>query len=299
MKIILKIPASSANLGAGFDCLSLGLSIYNIYEFITHTKEMHFLYSLEQNNFRNNLVEYAYRENCKKLKKKMIPFHLKCQMNIPYSQGLGSSANAIVAGITLSRFVHGLSIDRSLILQEALELEAHPDNIAGCLYGGFNISLIENNLPINFHFPIRKKKLCCLLILFSRRTETALNRKKLPKKFPMDKIVHNLGRVAVLTAGFVSQNFPFLTYGVEDQLHHPFRLFPQLEIDELKGKLSLLDGYYGLALSGSGPSIILFCRSCTVDIKNQIREHFKNVSQEIKLKELKIDNRGMQVRHVG
>ena len=102
MKIKIKIPASSANLGSGFDCLSVALNLYNFYEFETHTKEFTQSYTSEISPFsiKENLVEKA--KNCKRYALEAIPFHLHCNVEIPSAIGL-SSANAVLAGVLLSK----------------------------------------------------------------------------------------------------------------------------------------------------------------------------------------------------
>ena len=295
MKIKIKIPASSANLGSGFDCLSVALNLYNFYEFETHTKEFTQSYTSEISPFsiKENLVEKAYLKNCKRYALEAIPFHLHCNVQIPSAIGLGSSANAVLAGVLLSKIVHKQKIDKTEILQDALVLENHPDNIASCLYGGFNISILENKKVKNFCYPITEK-LHCIFLQLNGTCETKENRRQLPREYSSEDTVFNLGRVALTAAAFVSQNFFLLKEGTQDKLHQPYRFRNNLIIAELKQKL-LGEDFFGLALSGSGPSLIVFCSSISQRILCILDEYFSAKKEDFKLMHLKIDNQGATI----
>ncbi len=312
MKIKIKIPASSANLGSGFDCLSVALNLYNFYEFETHTKEIKQSYTsdISQFSLKEDLVEKAYLKNCQQYGLETIPFHLHCYAQIPSAIGLGSSANAVLAGVLLAKIVHKRKIDKAEVLQDALVLENHPDNIASCLYGGFNISILknkqlknnqlknkqlkknsqQNNAAKNFHYPITEK-LHCIFLQLNGTSETKENRRQLPKEYSSEDVVFNLGRSALTAAAFVSQNFPLLKEGTQDRLHQPYRFRDNLAIADLEQKL-LGEDFFGLALSGSGPSLIVFCSVISQRILCVLDEYFSAKKEDFKLMHLKIDNQG-------
>ena len=294
MKVKIKIPASSANLGAGFDCLSLGLSLYNQYEVETHTKEIRYSLTPSTNlKLAHNKMLIAYQNTCRAYGLAVIPFYTHCYMQIPIGIGLGSSANAILAGILLARVVHKKSLDRQIILKDALAMEQHPDNLSGCLYGGFNISLIDNDTVKNFNFRI-DKQLHCIIVKMMSNTDTIENRQSLPKQYSAKETVYNLSRSALLGVAFAKQNFDLLSYGLEDELHQKYRLPPHLKINKLKNKLQG-DDYYGLALSGSGPSLIIFCSIVSQRILCALDEHFSQIKEDFKIYTLKVDNEGASV----
>ena len=295
MKLKIQIPASTGNVGPGFDCLSLGLNIYNHYEFETHTKTMQQHCHTEKMCLKpeNNLILKAYQANCQLYSLAEIPFHCRCYSKIPISIGLGTSANAILAGVLLSRIVHGKTIEREQVLADASKLEPHLDNLAGSLYGGFNITMQEGNNIQNFNYPVAKE-LHCILLQPSGITETLESRKKLPQNYSKDDVVYNLSRCSLLSAAFVNQDFSLLKFCLEDRLHQPYRFSSQSNIEELKTKLKG-DDFFGLALSGSGPSLIIFCSKISQRILCVLDDHFSAKKKDFKIMHLKVDNRGATV----
>ena len=294
MNIKIKIPASSANLGSGFDCLSLGLNLYNQYEVKTHTKKN--IYTTTPKVFlkeENNLFLKAYNQNCESYGLEKIPFHCHCTTKVPPRIGLGSSANSILAGIFLSRIVHKKSFNREQILEDALRIEEHPDNLAGSLYGGFNICITKKGETKTFHQKI-EKNLHCILVQMASTTTTLENRKMLPTKYLAKEVIHNLSRTALLGMAFTKQDFSLLAEGLEDELHQKYRIPNHLEIEKLKKNLYGED-YFGLALSGSGPSFIIFCSSISQRILCVLDEYFSKKEEPFKIFCLKVDNQGAQI----
>jgi homoserine kinase len=294
MQIKIKIPASSANLGPGFDCLSLGLNLYNQYTVETHTKKMDFHFSPPiKMPLESNKIFSAYQKICQIYQWEPIPFHVNCAMQIPIGIGLGSSANAILSGVLIARTIHKESLDKKLILQDALALENHPDNLAGSLYGGFNISTMKNEEVQNFHFKVGQK-LSCLLIQTKKTTNTTESRKSLPAQYSKTAVVHNLSRSALVATAFVKKDFDLLSTALEDELHQKYRLNPKLNLEELKDLLQGED-YFGLALSGSGPSLIVFCATVSQRILCILDEYFSRKKEYFKIYTLKIDDDGASV----
>lgn len=294
MQVKIKIPASSANLGSGFDCLSLGLNLYNLYTVETHTQKMEFHFTPQTKiPIKENKVILAYQTICKIYKWEACPFFVNCSMQIPIGIGLGSSANAVLAGVLIARVTHKQPLDKALVLQDALAIENHPDNLAGSLYGGFNISTIKEHKVQNFHFKV-EKKLSCLLVQTEKTINTIESRKKLPTHYSVGEVVHNLSRSALVGAAFATQDFSLLTTALEDELHQKYRINSRIELEELKNLLQGED-YYGLALSGSGPSLIIFCDAISQRILCILDEYFSQKKEDFKIYTLKIDNEGANV----
>ena len=287
----IKIPASSANLGAGFDCLSIGLTLYNQYTIQTQTNKTEFSWNLKQPiPADKNKILIAYQQTCRKYNWKELPFSADCSVQIPIGIGLGSSANAILAGVLFARIIHKQSLEKTLVLQDALNIEKHPDNLTGCLYGGFNIATTKDQKIKNFHFPVTKI-IHCLIVKTTRTSYTEENRKQLPKNYPRQDIIHNIGKSSLLSTAFATQNFDLLKYSLDDALHQKYRISDHLEIDKLKESLKGGD-YYGLALSGSGPALIIFCANISQRILCTLDEHFSKKKEEFQIYTLKIDNQG-------
>lgn len=291
MQVKIKIPASSANLGSGFDCLSLGLNLYNQYLVETHTKKMEFSFSPQlQIKQQENKIFLAYEKTCQTYSLEVVPLSVHCNMQIPIGIGLGSSANAVLAGVLLARIVHKKSLERASILQDALKIENHSDNLAGSLYGGFNISTMYQELVQNFHFPV-EQLLTCLLVQTKKVTNTATSRKNLPKQYNVKDVIYNLSKSSLLGVAFTKPDFSLLSIALEDELHQKYRISKCLEIEKLKQLLQGED-YYGLALSGSGPSLIVFCTNVSQRILCILDEYFSNKQEDFKVHILKIDNKG-------
>jgi homoserine kinase len=241
---VVRVPASSANLGPGFDVMAAALAprleveVVETGSFAVHTE-------LAVPADRTNLVVRAFET--------LHPaddFAFRISSQIPMSGGLGSSAAAIVAGLVAADHLFELDAD---LLALATELEGHPDNVAAALYGGFVIC--QSGLAHAIPAP---EGLEALLVVPDEPVRTELARAALPDQVTRADAVANLAAVATLTLGLAGGDLALVAAGLADRLHQPARahLFPRSA--ELLGRAREL-GALGATISGAGPTVLVWC----------------------------------------
>ena len=296
----LDIPASSGNLGAGFDCFGLALSLANRFVFQAATK---YRLTWEGDNTMNpnfadpdhNHLVKCYRFCCAQLGIKERPFALHAQVNVPPFGGLGSSATAALAGGVAATLFGNRPLKKMDLFHLVLDLERHPDNLAPSLFGGFTLS---TRVPATRTYTIHKIKVApglkCRVLLPELRTSTSAARRKLPSTFARRALVANLGYAGLTAAAFASGRYNLLRHAMHDLIHEPHRDKPALGYADLKKKL-LAGGALGVCLSGSGPAILLLAEDGKT-LDTIIAAHFKARNVPFRHLLLKPNNRGLRIQ---
>jgi homoserine kinase len=243
---IVRVPASSANLGPGYDVLAAALSLSLELE-VEETGEFFVHCDLPGVPLdRTNLCVRAF-ETLRPADG--VTFQIRSE--IPVAAGLGSSAAAIVAGLCAADHLYELDAP---LFRLARELEGHPDNVAAALYGGFVIST-DDGEPVRFE---PAPGLEGVLVIPEDEVPTAAARAALPEEVPMGDVVHNVGHASLLVLGLAKDDFSLIGRGLRDSLHQPRRrhLYPRsMELVERAEEL----GAVGATISGAGPTVLLWC----------------------------------------
>jgi len=258
-RVVVEVPATTANLGPGFDVLGMALSLYNTVE-LEESFDSDFQIeimgegagSLPQNS--ENLVFRTVKYFFQKVAYDCPGWKLRLTNHIPLSRGLGSSAAAIVGALVAANAIAGNPFSQEEILQEAVHLEGHPDNVAAALLGGVVAVLQESSSCFYTRFaPHEGLKVIAAVPDFELPTSKA--RSVLPEKVSLKDAVFNLGHLALLLSALRDGNWKLLSIAVRDQLHQPYRAFliPGFE-DVIDAAYSA--GAYGAFLSGAGPTIV-------------------------------------------
>jgi homoserine kinase len=241
---LVRVPASSANLGPGFDVLAAALSLHLELE-VQETGRFAVQTSLDVPKDRDNLVVRAFE--------RLHPadgFEFRIASDIPLSAGLGSSAAAIVAGLLAADHLFELDAD---VLSLAAELDGHPDNAAAALRGGFVVC--DGTHVHRFEPPMGLE---AVLVVPNETLATAAARWALPAQVPLADAVFNVAHAAILVLGLAGGDWELIGEGLRDRLHQPFRaeLYPRsAELLERAGALGAL----GATISGAGPSVLVWC----------------------------------------
>ena len=257
-RLHLRLPATSANLGPGFDALALALTLYLEIEAVpgkeygirASGRNVDVCGSLER-----NLLLFTYKKTLEKCGAEEVPLALEVRNGIPLGMGCGSSAATRLAGVALASHFGGFGWDRSRILTEASRLEGHPDNTAACWLGGFTVACWKGD-EVEAVSLTPRASWQALVVMPQNPLPTTLSRKVVPETFSRADVVANLQRVALLTAAFATGHGEMLATGVEDRLHQPYRaeVCPLLKmLLPLSGK----DDVLSVTLSGAGPSVLL------------------------------------------
>jgi homoserine kinase len=275
MKTIkVKVPATTANLGPGFDVLGASLSLYNELEisFAVDPKKAKFIVEGEgrkilprdEKNILWKAMDAVFGLLDKREKYNLKNFNIKLTNNIPLSSGLGSSSAARAAGIIAANRICGNKLTNGEMAQLGVKLEGHPDNIIPAFYGGVCVSINRGDGDIEvIKLPIPKIQAVVCTPGFELLTERSRN--ILPAKYERKDVVFNLARISLLTKAFCDNDFKLLKEAMQDKLHQPYRAKLIPVMNELIS-VAEENGAYGACLSGSGPSMIAFCN------KNKARE---------------------------
>lgn len=293
MRIRVKAPASSANMGSGFDSLGIALGLYNTIEINDIEDGIvirgPFKNSVQTDNSKN-LIYRAMNvvfENCGY---KPNGLEIVQTSNIPSSRGLGSSSACIICGMLGANAVAGRPFAYDEILNFACELEGHPDNVTPSLYGGFCTSVYENGkvyytstkLIGGFHF---------VAIMPNFLVSTKKSRLTLPDVYSKEDTVYNISRASMLTSALITGKNDLIKIACQDRIHQNYRKDAVTDMDKI------FDAAYGFGaigvyLSGSGPTIMAI-----IDDNNP--DFVKNMNEFAEQNNLGRKSRVLQINNVG
>jgi homoserine kinase len=297
----VRVPASTSNLGAGFDCFGLALQLYlTVRASVAPESEnpcrIRFLKGEGQSllpRTAENLIFRAMRLAAERLGQSLPPVRLAVHNEIPLGRGLGSSAAAILAGVSLGGLLCGQELSDEETLHYATELEGHADNIASALYGGWTIACngFEGGvIVLKRRWPGEIK-----LIVISPEValETELARRILPPTVSRADAVHNLQRAALFTAAIEERADHLLWEAMQDRLHQEERrrLVPGLAEALATPRLP---GLLGLALSGAGPSVLALALDHFDEIGERVASRFRQYGIEATVRLLEVDDKGLR-----
>jgi homoserine kinase len=257
-RIVVRVPATTANLGPGFDALGLALTLYNRLEVEARPAGLEIVTRGEGAERlpadSTNLTYRAFRRFFVEIDRPAPPVRMVSDIQVPLSRGLGSSAAAVVAALVAANELAGRPLSRTRLLDLATELEGHPDNVAPALFGGFTTAcLAERSVAWARLAP--PPGLRAVVVIPEREVATADARAVLPETVPRRDAVLNVGRTALLVAAFATGDLTLLRPAMQDRLHEPYRaaLIPGME-EALAAARDA--GALGAALSGAGSTLL-------------------------------------------
>jgi homoserine kinase len=290
----IKVPATTANLGPGFDILGAALNLYNFIELNPSSENKIIITGSEADNEipvgNDNLIYSSVLRVFQELGIAVPPLELKVEINIPLSRGLGSSSSAIVGGLVAANLFCGNQLSNERLLNIANEIEGHPDNVAPCLLGGLISSLCDNG-KVYTQKIITGIDLSFVVLVPDFKLSTEKARQILPATVPFKDAVFNSSRLCFLINGFVFNNTEMLKVSLNDRLHEPYRgqLIPGFE--EIK-KCALDNGAIGSVLSGAGPSILALATENEENIAKAMQSKWQEFGIKSDYKILKPDTEG-------
>ena len=270
-RIAVEVPASSANLGAGYDCLGVALELLNRVELEVRGWSRGDIELTVDGEGTGELTDDRENRFVQGLEAALVAgrgalpdgvgWRISMHNRIPLARGLGSSAAATVAGVVAANALMGDPLDRETLLRIATGIEGHPDNAAAALLGGFVVSAStpDGVEAVRFDIP---RDLRVVLFIPELRLSTAAMRKALPKSVPLADAVANLGAVGVGVAGLAAGRTDLLARMTVDRLHEPYRakVFPELPRLVAAARQA---GALGACLSGAGSTVMAFVDSMT------------------------------------
>lgn len=264
-------PATSANIGPGFDCLGIAYNLYNEFEVELSDKLIIEGCDLKYQN-ENNLFYIGFnsvKERLNRYEKCKVTIH----SNIPVSRGLGSSASLIVAGVLSANNLFGNKLSLEELFEIATKIEGHPDNIAPCMFGGFTCAY-QNEKPEFIHLNV-SNSLRYTLIIPDYELSTSQSRSVLPKNYNRQDVVFNISRNVLLIKAFESGDEKLIKEALQDKIHQPYRKELIKDYDRIE-KICLDNKAISMVLSGAGPTMLAISKidNLSSKIKQSLPENY-------------------------
>lgn len=253
-KVTIQVPATSANLGAGFDSAGIAFALYNTFSFEKLDTGLQFENVDPRFANENNLAYLAYRAVCDEIG---VPATVKItneKTGVPVSRGLGSSATLLAAGALAANILHENALPAEKIFAICNCLEGHPDNVAPALYGGLCLSLLDGDTPITVKYPV-SEKLFFTAVIPNFEVSTHDARGALPKEVPFGNAVFNLSRAALLSHAFTSGDGNLISLVTKDALHEKYRKKLFRNVCDVE-KAAYEEGALTFIISGAGSTCL-------------------------------------------
>lgn len=253
------VPATSANVGPGFDCLGTALTLYNEFKFTPLEESRVFINvtgpeAEKVSTDENNLLYQAFMEFYRHLKQKPPSVKIEIKLGIPLARGLGSSATAILGGLLGANILAGKPLSRKQLMELAIAIEGHPDNVVPALLGGCQLTATNDKRKEVCDIPWHQEVIPVIAIPdFELSTSEA--RKVLPTQVEHRDAIFNTAHLGLLLRGLETGNHEWLEAALQDKLHQPFRKSLIKGYDSVYSA-AVSAGAYGMVISGAGPTLL-------------------------------------------
>jgi homoserine kinase len=291
----VSVPATSANLGPGFDTLGIAVNLKNTV--LIKPSKFHSV-SLRGEGANNpilkdnNMFISIFNDFYNNLTTKTQYFRFEFFNEIPISRGLGSSSAVIVSAIASAYASANINLSKTKLLNLALAYESHPDNITPAVMGGFNVAIVKDNEVKNIKKSM-PNSLNAVVVIPNRPISTASSRKVLPFKYTKEDTVFNLSHSSLLTAAFMSEKWDLLKEASQDRMHQYVRMKQMPELFEVQ-KTALKNGALLSTLSGSGSTFFNICYASDAKrLSNALSKEFVR----FKVLTLEFDNNGIIIEN--
>ncbi|MCL1803035.1 MAG: homoserine kinase [Eubacteriaceae bacterium] len=284
--------ATSANLGPGFDCLGISLSIENRVSFTYKRKEAIINGKHDRKAAEGNLIVQSMYAACETLGvSKPSGFDLRIESRVPISRGLGSSACCISTGVALAYQHAGIKIDRDEIFKIACEIEGHPDNVAPCIYGGLVVSYMTDSGYKAHKLSVdRKFRFIAMIPKFRLATKSA--RGVLPASYSREDATFNVSHAALVVTALQKGNSALLSEAMKDRFHEPYRAKLIDGFDEARN-IAMESGAAAVYLSGAGPTMMAIADNSETLYK--IRAKLRRQLPGWEARQLKVSYEGIRI----
>ncbi|MEO0771280.1 MAG: homoserine kinase [Cyanobacteria bacterium J06649_4] len=281
--VTVTVPATTANIGPGFDCLGAAFSLYNRFHFTPFTPlsdSEPFQISVEGaessrvNTGATNLVYRAYLKCFEQIGQAPLPVHIKINLGVPLSRGLGSSSTAIVGGLVGANALMGSPMDDAALAALANEMEGHPDNVVPALLGGARLAAMANGRLQICDLPWHES-VVPVVIIPEFELSTADARRVLPGRYSRADAIFNAAHMGLLLRGIATGNGDWISGGMCDRIHQPYRKKLIPGYDDIK-RAAMQAGAWGLVISGAGPTLLALS---PLDTAEAVREAMEKAWQ--------------------
>lgn len=291
-KITVRVPATTANIGPGFDSMGCALALYNYITCeVLPAGNLIITGCPEQYQNEENLAVQGYRAVLRRLDLPNEGLSLNIQANIPVCRGLGSSAALIAGGAAAANLLHGSPLSPAELLAVTNKIEGHPDNLAPAIYGGLTASLVEGGKPRTVKLAL-SPTLHWVAAVPDFELSTHLARSVLPKKVAFADAVYNASHAAVLAGALGSGDRELIAMALRDRLHQPYRESLIPEYGKVKAAAEQC-GAIAFCISGAGPTLMALTDER--DFAARLAEQCKSFERRWNIMELPVDQEGIKI----
>lgn len=291
MKVRVRVPATSANMGPGFDVAGLALTLYNTFIFELTDGGLNITGCPEQFCNENNMTYQAFCTAAEQCGLSFKGVNIECFGDVPHTRGLGSSSTCIVAGIVAAFAFMNKSEERQEILEIATAIEGHPDNVAPAIFGGLTVSVMYDGKVRTLNIPVKHEyKFVTLIPPFTLSTE--LSRKVLPTTVSRQDAISNVSHFALVVASLINGYDEGLKLGFKDRLHQPYRGDLIKGYKEIMEILDKDEAVLGSFLSGAGPSLMAVIKAEDVMGVVRIKRELGELLDGWQVVKMEVDHRG-------
>ncbi len=301
MKIHVKVPATTANLGPGFDALGLALNLWNEADFIFRDDGQVALTVRGEGQEKlpidaTNMIAESAMMLFDLTGNRCPGLQIDCLNRVPLSSGMGSSSAAMLTGMLGANALLGNPMTDEEILKLAIETEGHPDNVAPAMLGGLVASIVHRDRVVSMRLPARANhgSIHATVVLPDFDFPTQHARALLPKEVARQDAIYNISRAVLVTEALRTGDLTLLGIAMKDSLHQPYRLplipgaIPALEAGKQAGAAAV-------ALSGAGPSLIAFSSQVDPAIGEAMKQAFEEAGLSARIFELETSYEGAEV----
>lgn len=289
--VTVRVPATTANIGPGFDSFGCALALYNTLSFEETPAGLVFEGCPADYQTEENLAVVSYKAVMDALGLPMTGLRVIIRADIPICRGLGSSAALIAAGAVAANALHGGTLSALDLLAICNAIEGHPDNLAPALLGGMTVSMVENGRAWAARYNVHPRlRFTALIPDFELSTHLA--REALPKEVPFADAVFNISRAGVLLKALENGDEALIRLALEDRLHQPYRGRLITGYDQVKA-LALASGCTAFCISGAGPTLL--CLSFDDAWETPFRGKIGGIPGHWQMLPLPVDHQGAQI----
>jgi homoserine kinase len=296
--VIVQVPATTANIGPGFDCLGAALTFYNQFQFALSDHETTITVSGKEadkiNTDKSNLVYTSFLKFYENIGQTAPKVEIKIQLTVPPARGLGSSATAIIAGLMAANYFAQNPCTIQQIGYQAIAIEGHPDNVIPALLGNCILSVNSPQgwqfIPIPWH-----NQIIPIVAIPEFELSTKEARKVVPEQFPYNDVIFNISHFGLLIKGLETGNRDWLMSALQDKIHQPYRENLIKGFAQVK-KAVISAGAYGMVISGAGPALLALADKSQVSTVSEVlKKTWENQGIKNKVLSLNIDKKGTTI----
>ena len=299
-KVTVSVPATTANLGVGFDCIGAALTMGNKFEFSLGKTDRRLLITVtgkeaaKVSTDAGNLIYQSFLKLYQKIGQTPPAISINIQLGVPLSRGLGSSATAIVGGLLGANSLARNPLSTVEIRDLAIAIEGHPDNVVPALLGSCQLSIADGNnwqiSTIPWH-----RDIIPVVAIPNFELSTAEARSVLPPNYSRSDAIFNISRMGLLLRGLDTNNQKWLTAALIDKIHQPYRQKLITGYESVQ-QAAIAAGAYGMVISGAGPTLLALTNPSQVDkVATAMKDIWHRLGVDADVRSLALDTVGAKI----